>query len=184
MGSTVAGGIFKAFGQGFAGFSQAGMYNYQAGIAQLQAQIAKQNASYALTVGGENQMRTGLAQRNQLGQIRAAQGASNLDVGGGSNKLVQQGQHEIALMDQNQVLSNAARQAYGYETEAATDTAKAGLFKSAATKTMIATPINVAASLISTGGSVADKWYQGQSTGIYSADSSSDYSGPYAPDDI
>lgn len=180
MGSSVAGGVLKAFGQGFAGFSQARMYNYQAGIAKLQAQVARQNANYSFQTGEENAAKYGLQAAQRMGAITAAQGASGLDVGGFSAQQVRAGQQKVTEMDLAQIKSNAARQAWGYESEATMADAKAGLYKTAAKNTLAATPINIAASLISSGGSVADKWYQGKSVGLYSANSDTEAEG-YGP---
>jgi hypothetical protein len=184
MGSSMAGGVLKAFAAGFAGSSQVQMYKYQAGIAKLQSQIATQNANYSFQTGEENAAKYGIQAAQRMGAITAAQGASGLDVGSFSAQQVRAGQQKITDMDLAQIKTNAARQAYGYESEAAVDRAKAGLYKSAARNVEAAIPINIAASLISSGGSVADKWYQGKSVGLYSANSDSSDVPFYAPDDL
>lgn len=164
---AVAGGGLSAFGAYQSGQAQAGQQDYQAGMAQFQKKIALQNRDYTLATGETEAANYGLRARNTMGKIVASQGASGIDVGGGSSKAVQAGQQFIADRDLVQIRNNSARKAYGYEVEAATDEAQSGAYSAAASNTRSAIPINVASSFLSSATSVASKWTQGQSAGLW-----------------
>ena len=178
LGASVGGTILSAFGAGQKGKAEAGMLQYQAGIAQLQKQIALQNRDYALSAGDQEALSYGLRARNRMGAIRAGQGASGIDVGGDSAVAVRKGQQTITDLDTATIRNNAARRAYGYETEAAVDEAQSGLYSRAASNVRKATGINVAASLLSGAGSVSSKWLQGRTAGLWGADSSFEAEAP------
>ena len=107
LGSSVAGGILSAFGAKRSADAQAQMYSYQAQVARYNAQIDQQNSSYALKVGEQQTTNYALKARQQEGQIRAAQGASGVDVNSGSSTVVQQSQRKIAGMDMDTIRANA-----------------------------------------------------------------------------
>lgn len=167
LGASVGGTILSAFGAAQSGKAQSSMLQYQAGIAQLQKQVALQNRDYALGAGEQEALSYGLRARNRMGAITAGQGASGIDVGGASSVAVRKGQQTITDLDTATIRNNAARRAYGYETEAAVDEAQSGLYSRAASNVRKATGVNVAASLLSGAGSVSSKWLQGQTAGIW-----------------
>jgi len=167
IGSSAAGGVLNAFGAAQKGAATASLYNYQAGIAQFKERIALQNRDYALTVGEDQLASYGLKSAQLAGKIKAAQGASNIDVGSGSAVDVQKSQKLVSDIDMATIRKNAARRAYGYEVEAATQEAQAGLYTLAASKTEEAIPLEVTSSLISGASSVSSKWLQAQQAGIF-----------------
>src|SRR5882762_4756549 len=127
IGSTVAGSIFGAFGAEEGGAAAAKADQYKAAIAQMNAKIAKQNADYTRSVGEVQAQQSGMKTRAQVGQTVATQGASGFDVNKGSNVAVRQSETEIGQYEQTVIRSNAAKKAYGYEVEAANDTAQSQL---------------------------------------------------------
>jgi len=151
LGVTAASGIMG-------GLSSRSQYKYQQGIAQLNAKINEQNAAYQRQVGEIQAQRVGMEGAQRMGQIRATQGASNLDVNRGSQAGVQASQHAIILQDQATTRANAADRAYGYEVKKTQDVAQAGMYGAAA---RYALP----ASIIGTAGSVASRWMQAASVG-------------------
>ena len=162
---TAAGAATSAYGAYSGGQAQKNMYNYQAGVAGLNQKIAEQNADFERAQGEVQATEYGMKARYQQGQIRADQGASGLDVNSGSAAQVQAGQHLVSQMDLNQIRFNAARRAFGYETQAAQDTAQGQVYQMAGTNAATAGDISATASILSGAGSVANKWYQGTSTG-------------------
>lgn len=163
-GISLAGGVASAMGARYAADAKANMYEYQAGVAKLNEQIEKQNADYARKSGEVSASIVGAKAKQQMGLIKAGQGASGLDVNSGSNVQVQESQQNTASFDQATTRSNAARQAYGYETGAVTQQANQGLSRMGAEAARTSGDLNVASSIIGSVGSVASKWMAGSSS--------------------
>lgn len=160
MGASAAGAGISAYGALQSGQAQSQMYQYQAGIAQLNKQIALQNADYAVATGETQARDYGMGAAQKFGAIRAAQGASGIDVGSGSTQDVQKGQKLATSIDLGTIRQNAARVAYGYETGAAQDEAQSRLYGMASKDAESAGRIKALGSLISGAASVSDKWLQ------------------------
>lgn len=183
VGAAASGGgsLISAFGALSGGAAQSKQLQYQAGVADLNKQIALQNADYALATGETDAKRYGMQAAQRMGAIRAGIGASGIDIGSGSKAAVQDSQQAVAGIDLAQIRNNAARKAYGFDVEATQDTAQAGLLRSAASDAQSAGEIKALGSLVSGAGSVASKWYQGNSTFGAANDSSggsSDFNKP------
>lgn len=170
-GASGAGSIINAFGALQSGSSSSLMYGYQAGVARLNQQIALQNRDYALATGETEASRYGMKARQDLGNIRAAAGASGLDIGSGSKAMVQDSQQFVTGIDLAQIRNNAARKAYGYTVEADADSRQATMLDRASSDASKAGGIKALSSLISGTTSVADKWLQGTSTGVFGSNS-------------
>lgn len=140
---------------------------YKAGVAKVNKDIALQNADYEYYVGAHEAQRVGLAGRERMGQIRATQGASGLDVNFGSNQRVQESQQSIVSHDQRTVRANAARRAYGHEIEALSATHSGELYKAAATNAKTAASIKATTSLLSGAASVSSKWLGASQAGMF-----------------
>lgn len=164
MVSTAAGGILGAFGAQEQGEAQSKMYQYQAGVARINQKIAEQNADYARAAGEVEAQKSGMETRARVGQIRAAQGASNLDVNTGSAAAVRASQQAVGQEDEAIIRANAARKAYGYEVEATQDKAQVGLDTMAASQSKTAGDIGAMASILGEASSVSSKWMQYKST--------------------
>jgi hypothetical protein len=136
------------------------MYQYQAGVAETNQKIALQNRDYALNAGETEAVRYGMGAAQRGAQIKTGMSASGMDIGSGSKADVQSSQQVVSGMDLGQIRNNAARKAYGYEVEAAQNTAQAGLYTRAASDAESAGGIKALGSLVSGAGSVADKWLQ------------------------
>lgn len=158
VGTTIAGGIMKMAGDLFGGAASGKMYEYQAGVAQQRARIDEQNARWAERAGEENAFVAGLRGRYTYGAIRAGQGASNIDVNRGSGVAVRAGQTEVTQLNESQIRTNAARKAFGYRVEEATDVAQAGMYSSASATARTSSYYEAGASLLGTAASVASKW--------------------------
>lgn len=146
MAATAAGAAVSAFGAIRGGIAQQNMYNYQAAVARI-------NEEHVRQVGEREAAMSGMRTQAEVGNIKAAQGASNLDVNRGSALAVQKSQLALGYLDENTIRSNAAWRAFGYETQAQLDTT-AG--KEAKTSGMI----SGISSILGGAGSVAGKWVQ------------------------
>lgn len=171
IGGTALGGVTSALGQVFGGFAQSSMYKYQSAIAKINQQIDKQNADYARWTGEVEAQKSGMQTRAQIGATTAIQGASGLNVGGGSATAVRESEASLGRYDQALIRSNAARQAYGFEVKAAEAGVQAKMYSNASKASMISGIIGGMGSLLGTAGSVSSKWLQASTVGIYGAGS-------------
>jgi hypothetical protein len=168
IGASLAGGILGAAGAQKEGTAQQQMYNYKAQVAKINADIDRQNAAWARTKGEGEALRYGMKAAQQRGAIRAAQGASGIDVNSGSAKEVQRSQEAIKDMDLGTIRTNAAKVAYDYETKAVMDENQAGLDTMAGQNAKEAGQIKAMSSIIGSVGTVSSKWQQGAQTGLWS----------------
>ena len=121
----IAGGIGNLV-EGFAGGRAA---DFQAQIAKNNAQIARYNAQSATEAGNAAAVQSMLRTRAIVGQTKAAQAASGIDVNSGSALDVQASERMLGMMDALTIRSNAARAAYGYQAEAGNQMARAASLK-------------------------------------------------------
>jgi len=168
IGTSLAGGLLSAFGAKQTGENQQAMFNYQAQVARINSQIDKQNEEYARNQGEIQATQYGMKARQQAGAIRAAQGASNIDVNSGSAAKVQADQRFIAQTDLTQIRSNAAKVAYDYDVKSVMDLNQANLDVMAGENAKQAGQINAMSSILGTVGSVSSKWLQGGQQGMWS----------------
>ncbi len=168
IGASVGGTIFNTIGGWMGNQAQAQQAAYQSAIATANAKIAQQNADYALQSGEKQAQIYGMKAGQQAAAIRVRQGSSGIDVGSGSAVDVQKSQELVKDIDLNQIRTNAARVAYGYQTEGATATAQAQMYKSASENISAAGPFQAAGSILSGVGSVSSKWIQASQSGAFS----------------
>lgn len=167
MALSAGGAGISAFGASSKGKAAQQMYNYQAGVADFRRKIALQNRDYSLQVGEDQAAHYGIKAAAREGTTRAVSGASGIDVGSGSKAAVIKSEQKVAAMDMATIRNNAARRAYGYEVEATGEAAQSQMYKVAGSQAKKAAGFDVASSLISGATSVASKWYQGSSAGIF-----------------
>jgi hypothetical protein len=156
---TAGGAIFK-------GMSQGAMYGYQANIARMNAQIAQQNAAYEVNLGEVQAQQQGMKTKSIIGQTKAVQGASGLDLNSGSAMEVRASEAELGAADQATIRSNAARRAYGFQVEAAQDEAQASLYDKASTNAEIGGFIDAGTSILGGGGSLSSRWLKANQIGL------------------
>ena len=167
LGATLAGGMLSAYGAEKTGAAQQQMYNYQAAVAKINSQIDKQNAEYAIDQGEKQAAIYGAKEAQTFGAIRAAQGASNIDVNSGSAARVQASEKLVGGIDTTQIRSNAAKVAFDYDVKSTMDLNQATLDTMAGINAKTAGDINMAASILGTVGSVSSKWMQGKTVGMF-----------------
>jgi hypothetical protein len=167
LGASLAGGIFGAQGAKQSAAATQASYNYQAGVAKINSQIDLQNAEYARNYGEIQATQFGLKERQQEGQIKVAQAASNLDVNSGSAVDVQTSQRKLGQMDMTQIRSNAAKTAYDFDVKSTMDLNQSTLDVMAGQNAKSAGDIQAMSSIIGGVGSVSSKWLQGNQMGMW-----------------
>lgn len=172
IGATLAGGITSAIGAEKSAAATQQSYNYQAGVAQLNSQIDLQNADYARQQGEVQAMQYGMQAGQRQAQIRTAQAASGLDVNSGSAAAVQASQKTITGIDTAQIRTNAAKTAYDYDVKSTMDLNQSTLDIMGGQNAIAAGNIQAASSILGSVGSVASKWNQGTTTGLFGSSSS------------
>jgi len=141
----------QALGSIAQGQQQAASAKYNAQVASNNAQTAQQNARLASEEGNVNTEREQLKTRAMVGGIKAAQAANNIDINSGSAVDVRSSAAELGELNALTVRSNAARQAYGYQTQATSDMAQAKLDKQEAKYDVTAGYVGAASTLLSQG---------------------------------
>jgi hypothetical protein len=109
------------------GQAQSAAAAYQAQVAANNAIIAQRNARTDIQAGEAAATNQGLKTRAQVGQEKAAQGASGIDPNTGSAPLVRNGTQELGMLDAMTIRSNAAQKAYAQQVQATSDTAQSQL---------------------------------------------------------
>lgn len=139
--------------------SEAQVSDYNASVADLQALDATQR-------GAEEESRFRTSVRGIIGQQRAGQAASGVDVGFGSAVDVQADAAMLGELDALTIRNNAAREAWGYQVQAAdlrkraAITRKEGVNQAAAgVEQQKASRYAAAGSLIGTGASLVQAKY-------------------------
>lgn len=144
------GGIgLQALGTLSSGIASSRESTYQAQVAQNNATIARQNAEYSAAAGVAQAENVGLEAANRLGQVKAAQGANNIDVNSGSAKTVQESERESGELSEANTEQNAILQAYGYQTQATGYQAQAGLERYASAQAVPGSVLSAGGSLLS-----------------------------------
>ncbi len=167
LGASLAGGILGAAGAEKSGAAQQQMYNYQAQVAKINSQIDLQNADYARGVGEVQARQYGMKEAQVLGQIRANQGASNIDVNSGSAAAVQDSERKIGRMDTTQIRANAAKTAYDFDVKSTMDLNQSTLDVMGGQYAKQAGDIQALGSIIGGVTSVSTKWMQGSQIGMF-----------------
>lgn len=124
VGSTAL-SAYGAYEQGQASKAAAG---YNAQLAANNAKVAQQNAAYAGAEGDVNAGNEGMKTRATVGAITANQGASGVRLDSGSSVATRESAAKVGMLNQQTIRSNAARTAYGYQTQAANATAQGQLY--------------------------------------------------------
>jgi hypothetical protein len=158
--ATTTGGAVGAFGNvlgGIGGFEEA---NYRAQVANNNAAIMRQNASAATQAGTYQEEASKLKYGLLEGQQKAAQGANGVDVGVGSTAATRQATQTISAMDAAMIHYNAARAAFGMETEAASSAAQAKLDQRAGINALAGGLMKAGSTFMSSATSVGSRYAQ------------------------
>lgn len=169
IGGVGGGAALSGFGALASGISNSNMYNYQAGVAKLNQQIDNQNAEFSRQTGEQQALQAGFKQSAQMGQIKAAQGASGFDVNSGSAVQVRTSQSKLNTLDTDVIRSNAAKTAYNYQLQGVAAGAQASADKIAGTDSLIAGGIGLGSSILGGAASVSSMWLQGARVGLWNS---------------
>lgn len=157
---------------------------YNAKIAADNAQIATQEGQWAGAEGEQQAGLAGLKNQQQEGAIKTAQAANNVDVNTGSAKDVQRSQAEMGMLNEMNIRSNAARQAYGFATQSASDTAQSQLDRTQQSADKTGGYLSAAGSLLGGAGqaSMYSNWLGSRGLGTQeSVDTANLPAGQYGP---
>lgn len=146
--ASIGSGVLGALGSIAGGNANAKAAEYQARVAENNAQIARQNQEWAERSAITNEAAQGIKSRASLGAVKAAQGASGVDVNSGSALDVRSSAAELGQLDAINIRANAARDAYGYATQASGYDASAGMSRAAGANASSAGMIGAASSLL------------------------------------
>lgn len=125
--ASLAGAAIGAVGQVEQGEAASNAAKYNASVAAANATVAKQSAAYAGAAGASQAEQASLKTRADVGAIEANQAAGGIDVNSGSALDVRSSASELGELNALSVRSNAARTSYGYQVQAASDTAQGQL---------------------------------------------------------
>lgn len=166
----------NALGDLSSGYGQAQQYNYQAAIAQNNAAITRQNEDASLTAGQYEESQSKLRTGQTIGAQLAAQAGNGVDVNVGSPATVRASTATTGALDAAMIHYNAARQAYGLETQAANYDSQASAVRMAASTAKASGWSKAAMSLISGSTAVSAKYSSYLNSGaITKAPTSADY---------
>ena len=161
------GALMQGEGTALSDKAQAQANLYKANVALLNKQVMQQNASWALQAGEGQATVSGLKSRQQIAQTTVTQAASGLDVNSGTSGAVRQSQVASADYNQNVIRWDAAKTSYGYEVKATQDQAEAQLDTAAAANEEKAASLATTTSYINAAGTVASKFSQGLTMGMF-----------------
>lgn len=131
------------------GREQAESAKYNSEVQANNATIATQNANLAGAEGAANAAIEQQKTRAQVGGIKAAQAANGVDVNTGSNVDVRSSAAELGELNAITIRSNAAKTAYGYQTQSVSDTAQSQLDQSQSKYAAEAGYVNAGSTLLS-----------------------------------
>jgi len=124
------------------------------------AKVAGQNAQAALTAGQEAESASKMKYGALEAEQKAAQAANGIQVTSGTAEAVRRSTEAVSAMDAALIHYNAARQAFGEQTQAS-------LYKQAATGSLIKGALNAGVSFLSGAESLSDKALAYRRSGAY-----------------
>lgn len=151
---AAAAGI-QAAGQIQQSRAQAASAGYNAKVALRNANIATQNAQFIGAQGEQNVAAEGQKTRATEGAITANQGASGEQVNTGSSVDVRESAAKVGMLNALNVRSQAARQAYGQQIQATSDTAQSQLLRSQQKSDITGGYLNAGATILGGAGKAA-----------------------------
>jgi hypothetical protein len=141
--------------------------NYNAQVAQQNQQIATQNATLAGQAGEAQAAQQQQKTRAEVGAIKTSQAAGNIDVNSGSALDVQSSAASLGELNAITIRGNAAKEAYGYETQSTSFENQAQLDAAQSSSDMTAGEIGAGSTILGGLGSAGSSYakYMTQSSG-------------------
>jgi hypothetical protein len=168
IGSLAVGAVgagVSAMGAIQSGQAQSKAAAYQAQVAANNATTANQNAEYATQAGQAAAQAQSLKARELMGATATGFAASGVDPNSGSAADVAVTNRETGQLSTLNTVNNANLQAYGYRTQATSDTAQSALDTATAQQATTAGNISAAGDMLSGAASVGSKYVQFQNAG-------------------
>ncbi len=158
MASAAAGGILGAFGQQQQGEATSNNLMYQSMVSLYNRQLDEQKARMASEAGEVGAATIGMKTRAALGQERAQQSAGGIDSTTGSAVAVQKSTQQLGMFDASTVRANAAKEAWGFQVDAANELNQAFANKAGADNARRAGRMGAISSLLSGASTVGNMW--------------------------
>ncbi len=158
LGVAVAGAAVSAYGAYNQGQAQKANADYQAQVAANNAKIAQQNVTWTEQSGEAKVAAKGMQTSQAAGTIKAAQGASGIDVNSGSASQVRTSVAKLGALDALTIRSNTSREAFGYEVAATSDQAESGLLRQEGSQAQTAGDINALGTFLNDSASAAGSY--------------------------
>lgn len=168
LASTLLGGVSGAVGSIQQGQAAKAAGNYNAEVADANAAQAKNNATIASQSGDEQAGMQEQKTRALVGAEEANTAASGIDVNSGSAVDVRASSTDLGMLDAITVRSQATREAYGYNTQAASLSNQATVDRAEGEASESAGVINAGSTLLGAGGSAASNFAKYQLQGGFS----------------
>jgi hypothetical protein len=165
--ASVAGAGVGAYGAISAGNAAQSAANYQGQVAANNAIIADQNAKAATAAGNAQAEQQRMKTNAIIGAQMAGQASSGLDTGSGSPLDVRTSTKELGELDVLTIRNNAARQAYGYQTQSSSFTAQGALDRLTGANAATAGDIGGISSILGGASSVGKKFADFKTSGAF-----------------
>lgn len=165
LATSLASGAMGAIGSIEQGRAAAAAANYNSMIQARNAQVANANAAVTARSGESQAAISEQKTRAVAGAIKANEAASGIDVNSGSALLTQTSSEDLGALDALTIRSNASRQAYGYETQAASEQNQSQLSQFEAQADTTAGNIGAASTILGSVGSATDNFMRYQING-------------------
>ncbi len=156
--ATVAGAASQASGQIAQGNAQRETDQYRAQVARNNASLAEGDEAYVQQAGRIESYNQGLKNRAHLGNVKANQAASGVDINRGSAVDVRATEAATGRQEQQNIESNADRRAYGYRRQAADYKAEANLDERGGYNAQLAARSAAGSTVLGAASSLAFKW--------------------------
>src|SRR6185312_863591 len=166
MAASAAGAAVSAIGSAKQGAAEANMSNYNAQVQAQDAKAAQQNAQWAGAAGEQQTEQKQLQTRATVGALKANEAAGNIDVNSGSAVDVRSSAAQLGQLDAINIRANAARQAYGYQTQATSYEAESNLDRYAANNDVTAGDIGAAGTFLGGAGNAGSNWANFMKSGM------------------
>lgn len=153
--------VAAAYGAYSASESSKAQAEYQSDVAENSAKVSKWQAEDAVTRGGEAAIQKQREAERMRGTQVARLASNGLDISSGTPLAILEDTMFFGQQDANTIRNNAAREAWGYQTQAASSNASAQMYSSVASSTN--SGVAAGTSLLSSAGQYAGRSKTSQS---------------------
>jgi hypothetical protein len=170
LGAMVASAGVGAYGAASQAHAASEAASYNAQVAADNQSIANQNAQTALQTGEQEETAKQQQTAQQISSERAATAAGGIDPNTGSAVRIQGSTAALGALDAQTIANNAARTAWGYQTQGVNFGDQAALLQSQASSASTAGALGAFSSIIGGASSVSSKWVTYNTQGVNAVD--------------